>query len=72
VNIAAGCHSHGQALSLNTVISARVCAMFWLRKSECSECFSGEKFIMTVVQVVNCGEMFNDLCVASIYWYAAL
>ena len=72
MNIAAGYHSHGQALSLNTVIPARFCAMFWLRKSKCSESFAGEKFIMMVVQVVNCGEMFNNLCVASIYWYTAL
>ena len=71
VNIATGCHSHGQALSLNSHSYPLPC-MFWQRKSKCSESFAGEKFTMMVVQGVNCGKMFNDLCVASSHWYTAL
>ena len=71
VNIATGCHSHGQALSLNSHSYPLLC-MFWQRKSKCSESFAGEKFTMMVVQGVNCGKMFNDLCVASSHWYTAL
>ena len=36
------------------------CAMFWLRKGECSESFESERLTMLIDLVVNCGEKPNN------------
>ena len=64
VNIATGCHSHGQALSLNTVIPARFCAMFWLRKSKCYESFKSE-LLFKILFFVG-GTRFQSFCFESV------
>ena len=60
-----GCYFHGQALAPNALIPSHFCAMFWLRKSNCSESFESERFTTSVAQVVNHGEKFDSFAFAS-------
>ena len=54
VNTATDCCSHGQALGLNAIIPTHYCVMFWLSNVNVL------KVKMTVAEVVNFGEMFED------------
>ena len=60
MNTATAVNSCGQALGLNAVIPTCFYAMFQLRNSECSKNLESERFIMSVTQVVNYGEKFDD------------
>ena len=62
VNTATGSQSHGQALGLKSLMQS-----FLVLCSECSKSFESKRFTMTVAQVVNHGERFND-CGCVIEW----
>ena len=67
VNTVAGCYFRRQSLVLNAVTPTRFCAMFDKEKSECFD--NVERFTMSVTQVANCGEKFNDSgCVNKWKW----